>query len=834
MLFLLKNNLAFGQTDNENKIDDYEEFTININVDKLGVYELDAIYFNETIYLPIISLFNKLEIYINHSNELDTLNGYVLSESNSFTINLSSNKINFQTIEKPLNNQDYISNFSDVYMSSAIYEEIFKMNLEFNFRELTLYLKSDIELPIIKQLRIKELRKNLKLLNGEHHADTSIQRQYHWFRGAVYDWNLQTQVNQNQDNSFQLKSSFGLELLGGEFNYKNYVVKDSLLRFENTLIKWRYVNDNLKLCRQIELGNVNTTLTGQNYSNFYGIKLTNNTYAQKKSFGSYQIQKKTNPGWDVELYINGILVNFTTADINGDFTFEIPLVFGNSTIMIRYYGPWGQENVEEIFINIPFNFTSHKQLEYQLFTGVTADENNLFFIKSKFSYGLSRKATIGFANEFFDTEINFNSNFSGTLNLALMKNVFLNYSYLHTSNHFIELMLRSKKNFVINLKHIQYFKGQNIIKTTNLGESELNMNLPLINKSLKLFLRNTTRLNYNSSYHTIINESSLSAFYKRFNTGFTFNTNNQTIFTWNTSINLKKNWTLIHKSSFDLSDIKPISTNLQIQKKINKLLFTQTNLNYNFLLKQYQLNLSIYLDFNFLRTALSNTFEDGTFSSTQNLAGSINITTTPKPLFFTNTNSVGRSGIDVLVFLDINHNDTYDNNEPLIKNTSVEINKGKPILTENDSIHRFVSLEPYTRYLLTIKNNGFPSIAWVLEKTTWSVITNPNQLMKLYVPVKPMGEIECNISLFKNNEIEPAKRLIVYIYDQNNKEITRGLTDQDGYYNYLGLKPGNYKIEFDKKQLQSLGLTMENVPWTFKIKESMNGDFIDGIELILK
>lgn len=827
--FISSREEVFSQDEAE-----YEQFTIKLTVDKLGVYEMDAIYFDDNIYLPIIDLFNKLEIYLTHSIQLDTINGFILSNENTYSLLLNSGKIKFRDKEKTLKPEQMISNFRDVYLPGKVYQELFGMTMDFNFRELTVFLRSDIELPIIKQLRIKKMRANLLTLTGEAPADTTISRKWHWIRGAVMDWNLQSKEDNSGSNTQQFRSSVGMEILGGELNWRSTVTRDSSVRFENTSVKWRYVNDKLAFLKQIEAGNVNVSLTGQTISNFYGIKLTNTPYTIKKTFGSYLIQRRTNPGWDVEIYVNGILVNFTTADMNGDFNFEVPLVFGNSMIQIRYYGPWGQESMEEIPISIPFSFTTHKKVEYQTYSGITADTSRFIFNKTKVSYGLSRWATINAGYEYFQGSSLNKNIFSGSLNLALGKNLLLNYSYLHNSNHYAELMYRTKRNFVVTGKHRQYFKKQTIIQTTNWGESELGMNLPIWNRKLKVYLRSTNRLTFSESRHAFISESAISFFYKRVNTGFSLITSKESVLSWNTSFYFKKNWSILHTSLYNISYKRPVSSSIQIQKRFSKLFFAETNLTYSYSTKSLQVGVSVYLNFNFMRSAVNVSMQKKQLSSTQTLAGSVHFTSGPNPVFASNSSGVGKAGLDVLVFLDINHNDKRDENEPLIKNASVAINRGKQIFNENDSLHRFVSLEPYSPYLLTVANNGFPSISWIIEKSTWSVVTSPNQIKKVFIPVKPMGEVEMKISLAKNNQIIPAHRLIVYIVDRNNRQVGKGLTEQDGSFSFLGLAPGNYQIKFDEKQLKGLGLSSKYSPTSFEIKPSVQGDFIDGIEITLQ
>ncbi len=819
-------SIAQGSEDIE-----YEQFTIKLNVDKLGVYEMEAVYYEDNVYLPIIDLFGKLEIYLTHSTELDTIQGYILSPENSYAIELLSNKIQFRDKVKTLKKTDLIATFDDVYVPSKVYQEMFGMTMDFNFRELTVFLRSDIELPIIKQLRIKSLRKNLSSLKGEIDYDTAVTRNWNVINGAVFDWAIQSKVDQTGANQQQIRAALGMELLGGEFICRSTGIRDTNMRIQNTSFRWRYVNDKFPVVKQVEIGSLNVGLSGQTGSNFYGIKFTNSPFFIKKTFGTYFIERKISPGWDVELYVNGILVNFTTADNNGYFNFEVPLVFGSSLIVLRYYGPWGQESMEEIPINIPFSFTAHKQLEYQTYTGISADTSQFIFNKTKISYGLARWATCNLAYEYYEGNFQYPHLFSGALNFTITKNLLFNYSYLHQSNHYSEFIFRTKKNFVLSGKYRYYIKNQTLIQTNNIFDAELGFNVPVYSKKLKIYFRSSNRSAYNPLGFSIISESALSFFYKRINTSFTYIGSYQSAITWGTSIYLKKNWTVMHTSMFDLTTKRPMTSMVQLQKKVNKKFFFDCGFSYAYATQLLQISFSAYYNFNFMRAAVNNSFQKDNIASTQTLAGSLHLTTGPKPFFASNSNNVGMCGVDVFVFLDINHNEARDRNEPLIKDVSVAINRGKQVLLENDSLHRFVSLDPYANYIVTVENTGFPSISWILEKETWSITTDPNQIKKVYVPVKPMGEIFCQVELIKNGQQLPAKRLIIYLVNANGQVVGKTLTEQDGTFTYLGLTPGKYSIKFDEKQLTGLNISKDYIPLTFEIKSDPMGDYIDDLHV---
>jgi protocatechuate 3,4-dioxygenase beta subunit len=52
------------------------------------------------------------------------------------------------------------------------------------------------------------------------------------------------------------------------------------------------------------------------------------------------------------------------------------------------------------------------------------------------------------------------------------------------------------------------------------------------------------------------------------------------------------------------------------------------------------------------------------------------------------------------------------------------------------------------------------------------------------------------------------------------------LTDQDGYYSYMGLTPGTYTIKPDEQQLNSLGMA-SSAEHVITIEPSKDGAYIE-------
>ncbi len=114
----------------------------------------------------------------------------------------------------------------------------------------------------------------------------------------------------------------------------------------------RFVNNDRKWLRQVIAGKIFTPTIASLFSPVVGVQVTNAPTTYRRSYGTYTLSNFTDPGWTVRLYINNALVDYTVADAAGFYTFQVPLVYGNSQIKLRFYGPWGEERFLEENISI--------------------------------------------------------------------------------------------------------------------------------------------------------------------------------------------------------------------------------------------------------------------------------------------------------------------------------------------------------------------------------------------------------------------------------------------------------------------------------------------------
>ncbi|MGB8357324.1 MAG: hypothetical protein WCD55_01790, partial [Bacteroidales bacterium] len=332
----------------------YDEVSVYIKIPYVGIGEIDAAIKGEEIYLPVTDLFDFLKIRNVPSENLDLITGFFIQPEATYTIDRLNNRIIYSGKTYELEQGAMVRSESNLYLKSSYFGKIFGFNCNFSFRDLTVTIDTRLELPAIREMRQEEMRKNLTRLKGEMQVDTTIGRSYPGFRFGMADWTVYASEQNQGLSEGRLNLALGAVIAGGEATASLNYYSGSPFSEKQQDYLWRHVNNDREFLRQIMAGKIATHATSSIYNPVIGIQLTSAPTTFRRSFGSYTLTDKTEPGWIVELYVNSILVDYVKADASGFFTFEVPIVYGNTQVKLRFYGPWGEERTREQNISIPY------------------------------------------------------------------------------------------------------------------------------------------------------------------------------------------------------------------------------------------------------------------------------------------------------------------------------------------------------------------------------------------------------------------------------------------------------------------------------------------------
>jgi hypothetical protein len=817
----------------------YDELPVLVMVEGFKSFYTDAIYANDDLlYVNVEELFKTLGIPCASLQKVDSLAGFIENVNRKYLIDFNSRQI--RVGDRTVNTKNgLVREMGTIYMESSLFAEAFGITLTFNYRALTLILKADFELPVIKQQRIEKMRSNLSRIKGEEEADTVLKRTYHLFRFGMVDWSAASYQTWKgtTDNRFGL--GVGTEFLKGEadisVNYYDQYKFDKRQLF----YLWRWVDNDKKFIKQAQVGKISNQTISFINSPIVGAVIRNSPTTVRKATGYYTINEFTEPNWTIELYINNVMVDYTKADASGSFTFKVPIVYGYTTLKLMFYGPLGEERTEERTMNMPYTVMPSGGFEYGLSAGILQDSTSSRFGRGEFNYGINRFMTVGGGVEYLSSISNGSVIPFATTTIQPFSKMILTGEYAYGVRTRGLLDLYFFRDAMLEIDYARYVKGQMATRFNALEERKVKLTIPLRIKKFVIYSRSDySQFLYEAFDYNQANVM-FSAYYRR------FSANSATQMNWITgmpeyvtselalSYRLGKGFTVRPSARYNITESKFLSYKVAVEKSIPKGYFTFIY-ERNLLYKDHFISLNFRYDLNFARTNVSVSHNNGKMYTSESAQGSLAFGSGNNYIQGSNNPSVGRGGISLYPFLDMNYNGIFDKGEHMVKLTSVKITGSKPVFSEKDSIIRISDLNSFTSYIVEFNNNDLENIAWRFKHKRYQVLIDPNQFKRVDIPVIAVGEVSGMAYSNNNNGLKGIGRILVRFYKKNStKVVAETLSESDGYIDYMGLEPGDYVARLDSVQMSSLDLKTDQRQFEFTIKSSEEGDIVSGIDFVL-
>ncbi len=171
---------------------EYDEIAVLIEIPGLGAFEMDALIKDENLYLPVVNLFNFLKIKCEPSPDMDIIKGFFSSPESTYIIDRPNRQITYLDRKYELGQDDIIRTETNVFLLSSWFGKVFGLDCNFRFRSMSVILTARSDLPLIREMKQEEMRKNISRLKGEFRADTLIGRKYPAFKFGMADWGAYT------------------------------------------------------------------------------------------------------------------------------------------------------------------------------------------------------------------------------------------------------------------------------------------------------------------------------------------------------------------------------------------------------------------------------------------------------------------------------------------------------------------------------------------------------------------------------------------------------------------------------------------------------------------
>ena len=821
--------------------DEYDEVLITVNVARIGSIEMPAVVYKEAAYLPVKLLFDYLKIWNTTSSDLRLVEGFFINPATKYSINKSWNQIIYDNKKFQLQPSDIIVNENGLYLKSGFFGQVFGLYCNFSFRSLTVNLSTAVELPALREMKLETMHKNLSQLKNEKKADTIIKRSFSLFRLGMLDWSVITTREMKKQNT-RVTVGVGAIVAGGEANlFLNYYT-DRPFKMVDQYYFWRKVNNESKVLKQVVLGKILANPSSTVFSGINGFQVSNTPTTFRRSFGTYTLSDRTEPGWTVELYVNNVLVNFTKADASGFFTFEVPMVYGNSVVKLRYFGPWGEENSKEQNLSIPFNFLPQNKLEYTFSAGVVDDNLKSRFTRTQLNYGLNKRVTVGGGMEYLSSVSGNIMPFINT-SVRLGSGMFFSGEYIHQVRSNALLSYRLRSNLRVEVNYQRFDKDQKAIMINYLDEKKLVISKPFRGAKYTAFSRFTLNQFTLSNSPKKTKFTSVELLLSAVAFGVSSNLTNYAIINDKGVPLAYTNLALTKRFPKGINILPQVQYEYNLKKfsllkmEVEKSLFNRgfLNISYEWDLKNdnYIAGIGFRYNFSFAQTAFSSRRNKQNTTMVESVRGGILYDSKTGFVGANNQNNVGRGGLIVAPYLDINCNNKRDAGEPAAPGLKMKINGGKIQRNERNNTIRVTGLDAYTSYFLELDKNSFDNISWQIKKSTIRINIDPNHFTFLEIPVAVVGEVSGTVYLKQKNGMHGIGRIIVNIFNSDSVQVARTITEADGFYSYLGLPAGKYFIAIDQGQLNKLRMQSSVDFLPAELKRTKEGDAKGGLVFIL-
>jgi hypothetical protein len=321
-----------------------EELIIELRAGRIARQTIIAAFDGEQVLIPARPLFELVEIRSAIDAE-GCLHAVRQPEGSELFVDAQLGLARVGTLALPHEQVQVRRSGAELYLGPALITGLFGVRVEVDMAELTVTLDPADQLPVGRRVARERARTARHSGGASAIPDRVVGADPEPFGGAVADWLVSM-----PDVATPTASSYGLRLgarlFGGGLDLRHSGGVASPSDFAASWIgtwpeHWGW--------RQLRLGSV--LGTGPAPRAIQGVAVSSSPFIRPLAFSESEVTGWLAPGWEVELYRNGELVDFTYADERGFYLLRTPTDYGENPLELRAYGPNGE--VRELSRSLP-------------------------------------------------------------------------------------------------------------------------------------------------------------------------------------------------------------------------------------------------------------------------------------------------------------------------------------------------------------------------------------------------------------------------------------------------------------------------------------------------
>jgi hypothetical protein len=844
---------------------------VELSVDQTATTDNIEIYQHDGGFLlPLGFLAQLLDFPIDIDLAKGQAYGWFIKENRTFTLDVNAKKVLIGGKAQKLDTGIIVVGAGDIYVDSSLFSAWFPIDAQLDFKHLTLKLKTREKLPFQEKLERENL-KNRQLKQEKKNNFPKLKTKASNLTIPFMDIDLghdfDSKGEPNNNGSYSILAQGDVAKHTTNF-FLSGETKDSLtgMRLKsgnkdndgNLLGKMHATEYSVGDIDGIALPLVTTHGRGR------GFLVSNYDLSRPDQFDTTSFIGDSQPGWEVEIYRNGDLLDFQVVTENGRYEFaNVPILYGNNSFRIVSYGPQGQVREEVRNFTIDDSLAKKGKFNYS----IAADEKN--------------RSIFGVDERIVDINTTKTGRFVGNMEYGITDKLTAAYGVVSTPvedyqvHNYQTIGLKSGLFGMLTTVNGAYDTQNNGMA----GQMILNTNIKDINARFEH--RQFSNFVSEEEIATLQRRKSLSKFdvngriAKIFPTGLSYTfgvqeekfVNSLTVDTFSNrlstsvkGIGLSNN---IEVRSTEVDPINPQNTSLsdgsfairgsyrQVFLRLTADYYLQPNVEWKAVSISVQKDLSDKVN---IRADIKRDITDSDLTSVNiglnkeykyhRLSAIVSADTTnnytigtrisfaighneKENKWFASNRSIANDGaISASAFLDNNNNGIFDADDKELENVGFRSGNRKYPPAEGEKSTLITGTEAYQPADMEVDLATLEDPFLAPKVKGYSVETRPGVVTNVQFPLVYTTEIDGTVYFGKR----PIARAVVELINKDGKVVNTAKSEYDGFYVFPGVMQGEYTVRVDREILERYGITkFKEIP----VSVPKDSDFISGIDVRL-
>lgn len=824
------------------------------------------------VLLSLQEFVDALDFAVSVDQASGQATGWFLDPNRQFALDVSRCEV---SVEGRLSQYD--SKFVEVhpdgiFVDAALLANWFPIEIKYNLSQLVLDISSKEMLPVEKSLERDKARERLHrgtAASPEYPRTVAPYRPVAWPFVETDGWFEQRRWETSRNTAFRYSG-----LVSGDLLYMNSTTffsgddEDPLttarLRLGRTDPDGEMLGP-LK-ARSYSFGDVFTPeipLIARSGAGI-GLDISNFPLNRATQFDRTTLQGDLPLDWEVELYRNGVLLDFRLSRADGRYEFpDVPLLFGLNVLRLVFYGPQGQtrEQVHRILVGpgmirpgrLYYRLAANRQGDYLLpvqddVSRTGSDNRDRYLLRLE--QGITRSMSVSMAG----ASLVFGGRRRYYSSVGLRTALLGTYSQFDINNQpdgGTAFRLASQVialGYNLTLEHYQLFDYSS--EWSSLTSDPLNSI-----SSLRLYGRVPPSLlprasfgldgrfeRHESSRIYVRASSRLSMFIHGLSVAHTFGGSMsrggglETMTRFNGSLLIsggRKRFMLRGQLDYEPSPrLRFSNVALRAQYGYPASLVLRFGVDQELLQdRRRRFTVGLVRRVDALTYGLEGTYEHTELFSVR-LSLSFSLSRQPhSSRWDMDAGKIGNCGAaDIRVFLDQNQDGRYNPGDEPLPNIRLRHNGRLADTTDADGFAYMTGLPAFIPSNITIDEGSIEDPFWMPAVDGISVLARPGATARVEFPIVTTGEVDGTVYLDRDGSVTPASNVAMELVDSSGTAVMTVKTAFDGFYLFSRVRPGGYIVRVSPSQLKRLGLL---APPHRRIKIEGNATVISGVDFTL-